>query len=69
MNINLNTAKPRVLAITVDNFAVRQLRLEMPLCNLKRNGLIEDYRITDHHFDNLPDNYQFNTVWVQRLGH
>jgi len=69
MNNNLNTAKPRILAITADRFAVRQLRLEMPLCNLKRNGLIEDYRVTGHSFHNLPDNYQFNTVWVQREIH
>jgi hypothetical protein len=67
MNSGKNTAKPRVLAITVETFAVRQLRLDMPLCNLKRRGLIDDYLITDHFFQNLPDDYQFDTVWVQRM--
>lgn len=67
MKCGNNTAKPRVLAITADTFAVRQLRLEMPLCNLKRHGLIDEYLITDHFFENLPDDYQFDTVWVQRM--
>ncbi len=67
MNSGNSTAKPRVLAITAETFAVRQLRLDMPLCNLKRHGLIDDYLITDHFFQNLPDDYQFDTVWVQRM--
>lgn len=67
MNSANSTAKPRVLAITAETFAVRQLRLDMPLCNLKRHGLIEEYLITDLFFQNLPDDYQFDTVWVQRM--
>jgi hypothetical protein len=38
----------------------------MPLFNLKRHGLIEDYLITDYSFQDLPDDYLFDTVWVQR---
>lgn len=63
------TRKPRVLAITFDDFALRQVRLEMPLFNLKMHGLIEDYLISNHPFENVPDNYQFDTVWLQRAIH
>jgi hypothetical protein len=41
----------------------------MPLFNLKRHGLIDDYLITDRKFQNLPGNYLFDTVWLQREVH
>jgi hypothetical protein len=63
------TGKPRVLAITFEESALRQVRLEMPLFNLKRHGLIEDYLITDHRFRYVPNNYLFDTVWLQREIH
>lgn len=63
-----NVGRPRVLAVTTDGFAIRQLRLEMPLCNLKRQGLIEDYFITDPHLQGLPDDYRFDVIWLQRVG-
>lgn len=55
------------MAITPDNFAIRQLRLEMPLSNLRHQGLIEDYFITDESFTNLPDDFRFDVVWLQRV--
>jgi len=57
------------MAITFEESALRQMRLEMPLFNLKRHGLIEDYLITNHRFQNVPDNYLFDTVWLQREIH
>ena len=66
MSFSKGTGKPRVLAITFNRTATQQLRLEMPLFNLKRHGLIEDYLITDYCFQDLPDNYLFDTVWLQR---
>ncbi len=69
MSFGKDTDKPRVLAITFEDSALRQIRLEMPLFNLKRHGFIEDYLITDRRFQNLPDNYLFDTVWVQREIH
>jgi len=63
----LNGSKPRILAITHDNFAIRQLRLEMPLSNLRHQGLIEGYSITDESFTHLPDDVPFDVVWLQRI--
>ncbi|MFZ2445298.1 MAG: hypothetical protein WAW37_02985 [Syntrophobacteraceae bacterium] len=63
----MESAKPRVLAISDDKFALRQIRLEMPLLNLKKHGLIEDYVITDYRFKTLRDDYLFDTVWLQRV--
>ncbi|MCP4568672.1 MAG: hypothetical protein GY841_13930, partial [FCB group bacterium] len=60
-------ARPKVLAVTGDTFALREIRLVMPLSNLKRQGLIEDYLITDELLSDLPDEYQFDVVWLQRV--
>ena len=46
----------------------RALRLEMPLFNLKRQGLIEDYFITDPSLFDVPDHFVFNVVWLQRCN-
>ncbi|MEW6387211.1 MAG: hypothetical protein AB1491_06820 [Thermodesulfobacteriota bacterium] len=61
------TAKPTVLAITKDSFILRQVRLAMPLLNLKRQGLIADYFITNPSLFDLPDDYTFDVVWLQRV--
>lgn len=61
--------KPRVLAITLEKTAIRQIRLDMPFFNLKKHGLIDDYLVTGRRFENLPDDFLFDTVWLQREIH
>ncbi|MGO9121796.1 MAG: hypothetical protein ACLQPD_29815 [Desulfomonilaceae bacterium] len=59
----------RVLAITRDRAFLRALRLEMPLFNLRRQGLIQDYFITDPSLFDVPDDFLFNVVWLQRCNY
>ncbi len=58
----------RVLAITRDRAFLRALRLEMPLFNLKKQGLIRDYFITDPSLFDVPDSFEFDAVWLQRCN-
>jgi hypothetical protein len=60
--------KPSVLAITRDRAFLRALRLDMPLFNLKKQGLIEDYFITDPSLFDVPDDFVFDVVWLQRCN-
>jgi hypothetical protein len=40
----------------------------MPLFNLKKQGLIEDYFITDPSLFDVPDDFVFDVVWLQRCN-
>ncbi len=66
--MNLDEHGLRVLAITRDRAFLRALRLEMPLFNLKKQGLIEEYFITDPSLFDVPDDFVFNVVWLQRCN-
>lgn len=57
----------RILAITHDRGVLRELRLEMPLKNLKKQGLIQDYFISDVLLYEIPNDYVFDAVWLQRI--
>jgi hypothetical protein len=57
--------KPSVLAISRETL-LRAARLEMPLLNMKRQGLIDDYFITNPTLFDVPDQFAFDVVWVQR---
>jgi hypothetical protein len=46
---------------------LRCLRLEMPLLNLKKNGLINNFFITDTYLTDVPDDASFNAIWLQRV--
>ena len=59
---------PRVLAITRDRAFLRALRLEMPLFNLKKQKLVDDYFITDPSLFDVPDSFTFDVVWLQRCN-
>jgi len=58
-----------VLAITEDAGFVRPLRVDMPLLTLKKQGLIDDYFVTDPTLFNVPDDKLFHVVWLQRVRH
>lgn len=59
----------RVLGITSDWFQMlRCLRMEMPLLNLKKQGLIKDYAIADTSLRGIPDDAVFDVVWLQRIA-
>lgn len=60
-------SKPSVLAITKDHFFLRNIRLAMPLLNLKRQGLIADFFLTNPLLFDLPDDFAFDVVWLQRV--
>jgi hypothetical protein len=57
----------RILAITHDRGVLRELRLEMPLKNLKKQGLIQDYFISDVLLHEIPNDYVFDALWLQRI--
>ncbi len=57
-----------MFAITRDRAFLRALRLEMPLFNLKKQGIIEDYFVTDPSLFDVPDDFVFNVVWLQRCN-
>ena len=59
--------KPTVLAITHDPGALRELRIVMPLSVLKEQGYIRDYAVTDPHLRRAPDDFAFDTLWLQRI--
>ncbi|MFH0821850.1 MAG: hypothetical protein V2B18_03810 [Pseudomonadota bacterium] len=58
--------KPVVLAITRDTGVLRAARLEMPLVNMKRQGLIHDFFITTPVLFDVPDDMLFDVIWLQR---
>jgi hypothetical protein len=57
----------RVLGITPDCNFLRALRMEMPLLNLKKQGLIQDYVVTDSRLSGVPPDSKFDVVWLQRV--
>ncbi len=59
---------PRILAVTRDRASLRALRLEMPLVNLKKQGLIEDYFVCNPSLFDVPHDYVFDVVWLQRVN-
>jgi hypothetical protein len=67
-SIALHIMKPRVLAITDDRQFIRALRVEMPLFNMKKQGLIDDYVISDRTLLNVPEDILFDVVWLQRVN-
>ncbi len=62
------TSKPRILAITRDRAFLKALRLEMPLLNLRKQCLIEDYYITDPSLFDVPEDALFDVIWLQRVN-
>jgi hypothetical protein len=61
------TSKPSVLAITEDVAILRANRIDMPLVNMKRQGLIDDYFVTNPTLLDVPDDFRFDVVWLQRV--
>lgn len=57
----------RVLGITEDAGFLRPLRMDMPLLNLKKQGLVESYFVTNPSLFDVPDEEFFDAVWVQRI--
>jgi hypothetical protein len=57
----------RVLGITEDSGFLRPLRMDMPLLNLKKQGLIEGYFVTNPTLFDVPDDQFFDVVWLQRV--
>ena len=60
-------SKPRILVISEDKGFLRGLRVDMPLLNLKRQGLIDGYFVTDPTLFDLPAEFVFDVVWLQRV--
>jgi len=56
-----------ILGITPDPSFIRCLRLEMPLMNMKKNGLIDGFFIADSNLTYVPDDVEFNALWLQRV--
>ncbi|OGM17674.1 hypothetical protein A2V61_04190, partial [Candidatus Woesebacteria bacterium RBG_19FT_COMBO_47_8] len=56
-----------MLAITRDAFILRDVRLRMPLLNLKKQGLIEDFFITNPTLFDVPQDALFDVIWLQRV--
>jgi hypothetical protein len=42
--------------------------MEMPLLNLKRNGLINDFFVADSYETDIPNDALFNVLWLQRVN-
>jgi hypothetical protein len=57
----------RVLAITNDDGPLAELRVVSPLCELRRRGLIENYRVCDSALAGDAE-YEFDTVLLQRIS-
>jgi hypothetical protein len=62
------TGPASVLAVTRDTAFLRAARLEMPLFNLRKQGIIDDYFITDPSLFDVPDDFAFDVVWLQRVN-
>lgn len=58
--------KPRVLAITNEGDSMKGVRLELPLVSLKKQGLIDSFFITNPFLRLVPDDFEFDVIWVQR---
>jgi hypothetical protein len=65
--LSLGRVLPSVLAITRDRAFLRALRVDMPLVNLKRQGFIDRYFITDPSLFDLPSEFSFDVLWLQRV--
>ena len=61
-------SRPKVVCVTSDRAFLRGMRLEMPLLNLKKQGLIDDYFITNHTLFDVPEDFCFDVVWLQRVS-
>jgi hypothetical protein len=59
--------KPTILAVTHDNAALRQVRLVLPFSVLKERGYIQDYAVTNTCFDDIPSDFTFDVLWLQRI--
>lgn len=59
--------KPTVLAVTSDGAALREVRIVLPLSVLKEQGHIRDYAVTDTSFRNVPEDFTFDVLWLQRI--
>jgi hypothetical protein len=57
-------SKPKVLAVPGDSFALRELKLEMPLSNLPRHGPLSGYFTANEFLSDLPDDYCFDVGWL-----
>jgi len=57
----------RVLGITEDAGFLRPLRMDMPLLNLRKQGLVESYFVTNPSLFDVPDEEFFDVVWAQRI--
>ena len=60
--------RPKVPCVTSDRAFLRGMRLEMPLLNLKKQGLIDYYFITNHTLFDVPEDFCFDVVWLQRIS-
>lgn len=65
--MNRSLSKPRILVITEDSGFLRGLRVDMPLINLKKQGLIDGYYVTDPTLFDVPHELLFDVVWLQRI--
>jgi hypothetical protein len=65
--MNHSPFKPHILVITEDSGFLRGLRVDMPLVNLKKHGLIDGYYVTDPTLFDVPDELLFDVVWLQRI--
>lgn len=65
--MSYSVCQPRVLVITEDSGFLRGLRVDMPLVNLRKRGLIDSYYVTDPTLFDVPDEYVFDVVWLQRI--
>src|SRR4030042_2852371 len=65
--MNRINQKPRVLAVPKNSFILRHARLAMPLLNLKKQGLISDYFITEPTLCDVPGDALFDVIWLQRV--
>jgi hypothetical protein len=59
----------KVLGISADwgSGFLKTVRMEMPLANLKRQRLIEDYTVTDPFLRHVDPAARFDAVWLQRI--
>jgi hypothetical protein len=59
--------KPTILAVTNDCAALREVRIVMPFSVLREQGRILDYAVTDTRLENVPEDFAFDVLWLQRI--
>ncbi len=59
--------KPTILAVTNDSAALREVRIVLPFSVLKEQGHIRDYAVTDTSLRNVPEDFTFDVLWLQRV--